>query len=75
MKKSELNTEIKSVVASGPAGVIWCVVNPALGITSYRLMVGDAWVESRDIDRILDIYNKWEGKMGPSGGGLWYGYE
>ena len=63
LKKSDLNTEIKSIVASGPGGVIWMIVNPAAESVSYRLEVdGEAFVESKNLDRVLDVYNKWETK-------------
>ena len=63
LKKSDFNTETKSIVASGPPGIIWMCVNPATGAVSYRLEVGgEAFVESKDLDRILDVYNRWEGK-------------
>lgn len=63
MKKSDFNQEVKSVVASGPGGVIWMVVNPAADTVSYRLEVdGGAFVESRNLDRVLDVYNRWEAR-------------
>lgn len=63
MKRSDFNTEIKSVVASGPGGVIWMCVNPATDTVSYRLEVDSgAFVESKDLDRVLDVYNRWEDK-------------
>jgi len=63
MKKANFNVDIKSVVASGPGGVIWMIANPAAGTVSYRMEVDDGdYVESKDLDRVLDVYNKWEGK-------------
>ena len=60
LKKSDLNCEIKAIVASGPGGVIWLSVNPATDMVSYRLEVNcEKVVESKSIDQILCIYNKW----------------
>jgi hypothetical protein len=62
-KKADFNTEIKSVVISGHAGVIWMISNPATGNTSYRLEADDGvFVESKSFDRVLDVYNKREKK-------------
>jgi hypothetical protein len=58
-KKADFNTEIKSVVLSGHAGVIWMISNPATGNTSYQLEVDDGeFVESKSFDHILDVFNK-----------------
>lgn len=58
-KKADFNTEIKSVVLSGHAGVIWMISNPATGNTSYRMEVDDGeFVESTSFDHILDVFNK-----------------
>lgn len=58
-KKADFNTEFKSVVLSGNAGVIWMIANPATGAVSYRMEVDDGeFVESKSFDRILDVYNK-----------------
>lgn len=58
-KKSDFNYEAKTIVASGPGGIIVMVSNPAIGAVSYRLEIGPGdFVESRDLDRIIEVYNK-----------------
>lgn len=63
LKKSDFNYEAKTIVASGPGGVIVMISNPATGAVSYRLEIDNgAFVESKDLDRIISAYNKREGK-------------
>jgi hypothetical protein len=62
-KKSDFNYEAKTIVASGPGGIIVMVSNPAIGAVSYRLEIDNGvFAESKDLDRIISVYNKREKK-------------